>query len=419
LSGLTPALMSLKFDVSEALKGRQSLFGRTDGKSHLRGLLIGAQVAISFLLLVGAGLFLRTYQQVAKLDPGFESRQVLASLIMTKGQGPARRSWSAFHRTLAQRVGALPGVQSVAFATALPFAVRETIEVQSANRPVREVLTNEVSPEFFATCGIPIVLGRALERTDSAVGDGAARVVVSQELVRQFWGRENPIGKTLRTSDDHVLEVVGVARDTSVQRVGVPDRPLIYQPWSPDVRPYTPLVRFAGDPGTLSRAVTASFQEMAPGASIATGTIQSYMDEPLGPLWTLEILIGILGAIALILSVIGIYGVVSFAVSRRIKELGIRIALGAHKRDIFRSVLGYGAWPIVVGLVVGMLLALALSPVLTPVFQIARASFTVNSFDPFAYASVAVLLAVVALASMVGPALRAMKVDPLVALRDE
>src|SRR2546429_2617128 len=188
LAGLTPALMSLKFDVSEALKGRQSLFGR-HGKSHLRGLLIGAQVAMSFVLLVGAGLFLRTYQQVAKLDPGFESRQVLASLMLTKGQGATRRSWSAFHRTLAQRVEALPGVQAVAFAGALPFAVRETIEVQYANHPAREVLTNEVSPEFFGTCGIPIVLGRALERSDKPIGEGAAPVVVSQELVRRGLGR--------------------------------------------------------------------------------------------------------------------------------------------------------------------------------------------------------------------------------------
>jgi predicted permease len=419
LSGLTPALMSLKFDVSEALKGRQALFGRNHGKDRVRGLLIGAQVAMSFVLLVGAGLFLRTYQQVAKLDPGFESRQVLASLMLTKGQGSARRSWSAFHRTLAQHVGALPGVQSVAFAKALPFAVRETIEVQSSNRPVREVATNEVSPEFFSTCGIPIVLGRTLEKTDSAVGDGASQVVVSQELVRQFWGRENPLGKTLRTRDGDLLEVVGVARDTSAQRIGAPDSPLIYQPWSPDARPYIPLVRFVGDPGALSRAVTASFVEMAPGASIATGTIQSYMDEPLGPLWTLEILIGILGAIALALSVIGIYGVVSFAVSRRTKELGIRIALGAQKGDIFRSVLGYGARPIVVGLLTGLLLALAVSPVLARVFQVARSSFTVNARDPLAYAGVAVLLAIVALAGTLGPARRAAKVDPLVALREE
>jgi len=414
LSGLTPALMSLKFDVSEALKGRQSLFGRTHGKNHLRGLLIGAQVAMSFVLLVGAGIFLRTYEQVAKLDPGFESRQVLASLMLTKGQGPTRRSWSAFHRTLAQRVGALPGVQSVAFASALPFAVRETIEVQYSNRPAREVLTNEVSPEFFGAFGIPIVLGRALERSDKPVGEGAAPVVVSQELVRQFWGRENPLGKALRTTDDDVLEVVGVARDTSARRIGAPDSPLIYQSWNPDARPYTPLVRFVGDAGTLSRAVTASFGEMAPGASIATGTIQSYMDEPLGLLWSLQILIGILGAIALALSVIGIYGVVTFAVSRRTKELGIRIALGAQKRDIFRSVLGNGARPIVVGLLAGLLLALAVSPVLARVFQVARSSFPVNVRDPLAYAGVAVLLAV-----MLSPARRATKVDPLVALRYE
>jgi len=244
-------------------------------------------------------------------------------------------------------------------------------------------------------------------------------VVVSQELVQQFWGRENPLGKTLRTSDDDVLEVVGVARDTSAQRIGTPDRPLIYQSWNPDARPYTPLVRFVGDPGTLSRAVTASFGEMAPGASIATGTIQSYMDEPLGLLWSLQILIGILGAIALALSVIGIYGVVTFAVSRRTKELGIRIALGAQKRDIFRSVLGNGARPIVVGLLAGLLLALAVSPVLARVFQVARSSFPVNVRDPLAYAGVAVLLAVAALAGMLSPARRATKVDPLVALRDE
>jgi predicted permease len=421
LSGLTPALMSLKFDLSEALNGRQRLFGSNSGRGRLREAMVGAQIAISFLLLAGAGIFLRTYQQAANLDARFETRQVLAAPMqrLIKDQVPAPRSWSGFHRTLAQRIGALPGVQSIAYASALPFDVRERIEVQQAGQPAREVATYAVSPEFFATCGIPVVRGRALTRTDSTAGNAVSHVVVSQELVREFWGGENPLGRTLRTPDGDLLEVVGVARDTRAQRLGEPDKPLIYQPWKPDSRPYVPLVRFVGDPATLSRAIAAACREMVPGASVHTGTIQSWMDGQLDPLWSLEVFVGTLGALVLALAVIGIYGVVSFAVSRRIRELGIRIALGAQKKDILLTVFGYGVRPVVAGLLAGILLALVVSPVVARLFQLARAPFTVDTLNTLAYAGAAVLVAVVALAAMLGPARRATKVDPMVALRYE
>jgi predicted permease len=421
LSGLTPALTSLKFDLSEALSGRQSLFGSAPGRGRLRDVLVGAQVAVGFVLLVAAGLFFRTYQQVANLDAGFETRQVLAApmQMLLKDQVHARRSWSAFHRTLTQRVGALPGVQSVAYASALPFGVHERMEVRLAGEPAREVATNAVSPEFFATCSIPLVRGRALTRTDSADGASVSHVVVSQEMAREFWGTENPLGKTLRTPDGDLLEVVGVASDIRSQRMGVPDGPLIYRPWNPDSRPYVPLVRFVGNSAPLSRAVAAACGEMIPGASVHTGTIQSWMDEPLDPLWTLEMLIGTLGSLALVLAVIGIYGVVAFAVSRRTKELGIRIALGAQKKDILRAVLGYGARPIVAGMLAGLSLALVVSPVVARVFQLARAPFTLDTRDPLPYTAAAVLLGLVALAAMLIPARRATKVDPMMSLRYE
>jgi putative ABC transport system permease protein len=169
----------------------------------------------------------------------------------------------------------------------------------------------------------------------------------------------------------------------------------------------------------LSRAVVAACREMVPGASIHSGTIQSWMDEQLDPLWSLEVFVGTLGALVLALAVIGIYGVVSFAVSRRTRELGIRIALGAQTKDILRTVFGYGARPVVAGLLAGLLLALAVSPVVARLFQLARAPFTVDTSDTPAYAGAAVLVAVVALAAMLGPAHRATKVDPMVALRYE
>jgi putative ABC transport system permease protein len=189
-------------------------------------------------------------------------------------------------------------------------------------------------------------------------------------------------------------------------------------PWNPDDGSYFPLVRFAGAAGKLPRDVTLSFRELMPQSGAETWTIQSRIDLFVASFWRLELLVGLLGALAVALAAIGIYGVVSFSVSQRTKELGIRLALGAHRQDIYGAVLKTGARPIVMGLLIGLLLAWAMASALArSILQ--NAPIKLAPLDPLTFAGAAALLAGVALAAMIGPARRATRVDPMLALREE
>ncbi len=419
LAGLAPALQSLKVNLSESLKGRQPLFGGARGASWLRSLLIGAQVASSLVLLIGAGLFTRAYQRMSGAAPGYETRQVISARMYAQGNVPARGSRPGFNRALAQRLEALPGVQSVAFANQQPLAGAGLFDVQIPGQATRKVAMNRVSPGFFDTLGIPIVRGRAPREGDSPCGREACSVIVSEELAQRFWPGADPIGKELRNPRGYRYEVVGVARDVATQSVGRPDDPMIYLPWFPNDGPiyYSPLVRFTGDGAAMAHAVTGAIRAMSPELSIEARTIQSWMDEHLEMFRKLETLTALLGAMAVALAVMGIYGVVSFAISQRAKEIGIRIALGASKRDIYGAVLGAGARPIASGLLLGLSLALAGASALARGLQ--NAPFAMNTHDPFAFTAAAALLAAVALAAMLGPARLATLVDPIQALREE
>jgi predicted permease len=422
LSSLAPALQSLKVNLSDSLKGRQSLFGAAAGRGWPRGLLIGTQVAVSLVLLAGAGLFVRAHQRVAAADFGFETRQTLAAKQEIHGEINAGQSWAAHHRDLAERVAAMPGVQSVAYARRLPFGWDGSgmTDVQSADKAVRQASWNAVSPGFFATLGIPIVRGRAFQETDPPCGKGSCSVVISESLAREFLPGVNPIGKTLRTPRGSIYEVVGVARDTSTLRVGQADGPLIYFPWNANAAPHSLLARFTGDGAPLAQAITATIRGMVRELLVDTRTVQSRIDERVEGFWKLESLVKILGSIAAAMAIIGVYGLVSFAVSQRTREMGVRIALGARPQDIFRAALSSSLRPIAAGLLIGLLLAFAAAKLLARVTQFSRDMlFTVNAHDLLAYGVATALLAAVIFAAMLGPARRAMKVDPMVALRDE
>jgi predicted permease len=417
-AGVAPARQSLKLNLQDSLKGRKSSSDIAAGGMRLHGFLVGAQVAMSFMLLVGTGLFVRTYRQMATADPGFNTRRVYVTRQWMRSQVPPQGSWSAFHRTQAQQIGSLPGVQSVAYASRLPYAPGGllTLQVQSSDQAPRPVAYNVISPEFFTTLGIPLVSGRSFQESDPFCGK-ACPVVVTQELARQFWPGLNPLGQTLRSQGGETLEVVGMARDTSTQRIGEPDEPLIYFHWNPNAGPFSPLARGAGDEVALAKAMAAKVRETVPSAEVRTETIQAAIDFQLENIRKLGTLVMILGALAVSLAVIGIYGVVSFAVSLRAKEMGIRIALGAQNRDIYGVVLASSARPIVAGLLLGLALAFGAGTALSRMLLALRAPFTVDTHDPFAYAIAVILFLTVTMAAMIGPARRATKVDPMVALR--
>jgi len=440
LAGLAPALQSLKVNLAESLKGRQPLSGGARGGAWLRSMLVGAQVALSLALVVGAALFVRAHQQMSAADPGYETRQVISVEMRRRSVDGRVNAGPDFHRTLTQSLAALPGAQAVAFTNLGPTGASRMSELQVPGQPIRQARIGEVSTEFFTAMGIPIVKGRALREGDLPCGvtcdtNGSCSangcpVVVSEELARQFWPNENPLGKTLRRNDNlsapsrqilqsGFFEVVGVARDISTLRFGGPDAPTIYTPWVPQATPgaYFALLRFTGPASTLEGAVIGVTRALAPELRVRARTIQSRIDERLDSFQKVETLVALLGAIAVALAVMGIYGVVSFEVSRRTKEMGIRLALGGRSRDIYGAVLGGSGRPVAVGLLVGLSLALAGATALAR--SMANSTITINTYDPFAFIASTVLLAAVALGAMLWPARRATRVDPVMVLRDE
>ena len=415
LSGLTPALESLKVEVSASLKGIGGLLGgAARSGSRTRDFLVGAQVAMSLVLLAGAGIFVHAHYKLMTADPGFDTRKTLFVQMRQRDQSPGKSLGSGIE----QRVAALPGVRSVAFAQAPPFMGQEwRMRWQIApNEPPRQALTNFVSPAFFQTLGIPILHGRGFSTSDTPAGTSASVAVVSETCARLFWPGESPIGKRI-TAAGLTLEVVGVARDASSTRFATSDDPLLYVIWNPVSRVYPMLVHFSGDSQAMERAVGTAMREMAPNVAIMAQTIQFMLDQQISGFGKLVTLVLILGGVALALATMGIYGVVAFAATRRTKELGIRMALGARRKHIIWEMLTSTAKPIASGLIVGLLLALAASVVLTK--AMARAPVIANARDPIAYVAVSLLLAATAAIAILIPARRAAAADPLQALRQE
>jgi len=421
VAGLAPALQSLKVNLSESLKGNHGMLGAPARGSRLYGLLIGAEVALSFLLLVFALVTVRAYHKSLTLDPGFETRQTLyAGLSMPSRPSELRPDWTGFHLALTARLEALQGVQSIAYASRPPFSNVLTMDVQIPGQEIHPVAFNFVSPNYFATLGIPIVVGRALQQGDPSCGRGiACPVVISQGMARKIWPNEDPLGKALRHPGGQMFEVVGIARDVSIRTLGAVDDSMLYLPWSPNSGPYNLIVfvRFSGAEATLARAVKTNILDLAPEISVNPKTIQSQMDFIIADLGRSGRIIVFLVAIAFILAVIGIYGVVSFVVAQRTKEMGIRIALGAKGRDVYRAVLGSGMRPVVVGLLIGLVITLGTASAAAKVFAVRPITLDVK--DPLVYAMTAILLAAAALVAMLIPARRATRVDPMMTLREE
>jgi ABC-type antimicrobial peptide transport system permease subunit len=245
-------------------------------------------------------------------------------------------------------------------------------------------------------------------------------VVVSQRLASEFWPGVNPLGQTLQDHEGRSFEVVGVARDLSSTRLGGLDGPMVYQPFNLNgAYNANAFVRFSGDSTALERVVTSTIRDIAPELTFWTAphTIEWLREGLMESIWSMTQLIAFICAMAVALAVLGIYGVVSFAVSQRTKEVGIRLALGAQKKDIYQAILGTSGRPVGIGLLIGLATTVAAWSAITPLMR--SQEFTFNAEEPIGYAVTAVLLAGVSLTAMLIPARRATKVDPMVVLRYE
>lgn len=415
VAGLAPALESMRVDVLESLKGRRSLAGGAVPGSRLRACLVGTQVALSFVMLVGAALFVVTHYQIVTREASLETYQVLMPRVLKLGAaGPPAAATPAALRLALE---GLAGTQTVVFAGTAPGFGSPKVEIARADGTAQAVYSNEISPGFFQALDIPIVRGRAINQRDRPCSIGACAVVVSEALARQLLPSGDPIGRRLQSRTGTIFEVVGVARDTTMQEAGRADPPLIYLPWVPDGQPYQALVRFTGNGGRFARAATETLRARFPGALVDAHTLRWTIDQWLDAYGKVEGLVVALGVTSTAMAVMGVFGVVSFAASRREHELGVRIALGAKARDIYATVIGVGLRPVVGGLSAGALLA-----VLTAIgFErtLAKLRFTVSPLNAVTYGSAALVLLGVIVIALLVPARRAASVSPLTALKAE
>jgi putative ABC transport system permease protein len=425
--GLAPALQLSRPDLQHTLKegGRGSSSG---AGQRLRGALVVAEVALSLVLLVGAGLLIRSFVLLQNVDPGFQAERLLTmNIVLSQDKARDLTSITNFYQQVVERVQALPGVEAASVATVAPIVTagrRSPIVIEGKSDPppgVFQVANNRVvSPDYFRTLDIPLLQGRLLSAQDTAQAPAVA--LINQALARRYWGDENPIGKHFkigaRASNAPWLTVVGVVGDVRQAGLNSESLPELYTPFTQEhqrfVRPRVLFVRTTGDPLSLIAAVKSQVWAVDKNQPINdVRTMEEIVSHWLAPRRFNLLQLGVFAALALVLASVGIYGVISYAVSQRTREIGVRLALGAQSRDILKLIVGQGLALTLGGVALGLLASIALTRWLESLL------FSVSTTDPLTFASVALLLTFVALLACYVPARRATKVDPMAALRSE
>lgn len=400
MAGLAPAGESVRVDLHGAMKPGGAGTGRRAGLH--RNFLVGAQVAMSLVLLVCAGLFLRAQYTMFTADPGFETRKVLLVSLSAPEQG------------VFERVREIPGVVSVASGSPLSMGDEgaATEEVRLPSQPAgsgKQVTVTSISTEYFDTLGIPLVHGRAPVLSTEAV--------VSQAFAEDLLPGKDPLAESIVLTDGTFVSIVGIARDVSSERSGTLDGPHLYRWRNPASPADTLVVHFRGDGAVLSSRIRDAVVSLDPAGQPSIRTLRAILDETAERFSTLVRMVAFLAFLALALAVLGIYGVVTFTMSQRTKEMGIRMALGAPKASVIRLVLRSGARPIVWGIVFGAPIAAGAAQALAILLR--RAPVPIRPGDPAAFVTVCAVLGLAGIVAMLRPALRAAGADPMRALREE
>jgi len=432
LFGLAPALQSSKADVSTVLKDDSTLFTGLSRKSRLRLGLVVAQVAFSLLLLVGAGLVLRSLERFRPTSLGFSSENMLVAPISLDDPKYDRPKNQEFYRQLSERISALPGVQAVTLVDNVPGGFmgrsRSTTEIEGYQSQAGERLELDsflAGPGYFTNMKVPLVQGRDFDERDR---DGAPCVaVINEAFVQRYFADRSAIGKHLtkfeggREVKKVPCEIVGVVHDDAWQSLEKEVRPFFVLALQQTGRKRTMLmVSTNGDPNTLAGAVRNTIRDLDPRIpTTEVKTLAEFFSVGLYPFRILAVVMGGCGVMALVLATLGIYGIISYSVAQRTRELGIRIALGALQTDILKMIIRQGMTVVIVGLAFGLLLSIALTRLLASSLLELELPFPVSETDPLTFAGVTLLLALVALIACFVPALRATKVDPIKALRYE
>ena len=421
--GLAPALQASRVDLLSALKegGRSST---SAARQRLRGALVVTEIALAVVLLVGAGLMMKSLLRLLRVDVGFNPQNVLTMTVaLPAGKYNEANRRISFHDQLKERVTALPGVGAASTVNILPLiggnTTRFTVEGDPVPPPGQEIEANFriTGAGYFQTLGIPLIAGRFFDERDKADAPGV--VAISKTVADRVFAGRDPIGRTLNFGVVNVppILIVGVVGDVKITGLDDAIKPVLYYPYLQSPSMTTNLVvRTSADPATLVDAIRNECRALEPDVALfSVRTIEEMIsDAPAAFLRRFPaFLIGIFAAVALVLATVGIYGVVSYSVSQQTHDIGVRMALGARAADILKMVLKQGLTLALLGLAVGVVAALALTRLLRSLL------FEVQTSDPFILGVVAGLLVIVALLACYIPARRATRVDPMIALRYE
>jgi len=420
--GLAPALQGSATSLVTSLKDDGGLTDSSSGRFALRNVLVVGQVTVSMVLLVAAALFMRSLAAAHAVDTGVRVERIaLAAVDLDMLRYPEARSRRFFEDLLA-RLRAMPGVEAAALTQREPLGLNvntSSIYVPgyqaTPEDPAYAIDSTPVSPGYFETLGVPILRGRDFTDADDAGAPGV--VVISQAMADRFWPGENPIGRRVysRGPDGPAYEVVGVSADYKVRTVGEAPRPYVHFAHAQRFNPYAVvMVRARGKAADMIAPLRQALLAAEPNLVIMTiQPLSASVAATLFPARAAAVLVGTFGLLALALAAVGLYGVIAYSVSRRTREIGIRIALGAEPRSVLRLVLRQGLALVAMGVALGGAAAVWASRL------VASSLYGGGAADPVAYLSAAALLAGVAAVANVVPALRAARVDPMVALRQQ
>lgn len=420
--GVVPALRATRADLVNV--ARESGNRHSEGRQRMRSMLVMSQVAASFLLLIVAALLSRSLDNARRLDLGFDPRNVVNFSMDPHHMGYSEAQGQQFYRDLLARVRALPGVDAAGLAvsgpmSAYPFPARVNIDgyTQPAGQPAPTVFCDVVSQGFLETLRIPIVRGRSFQESDNLKASRVA--IINQSFAERYFAGQDPVGRRLQSTADpeHWIQVVGVVPDSRYLVLSDLHEPYFFLPFEQNYASIETLrVRAGGAMDILTAEVQKEIARLAPGLPVAGVESMHRQLESSAGFLGLRVEAGFataLGGLGLVLALLGLYGVVSYAAAQRTHEIGIRITLGAQRREIRRLILGRGLLIVSIGLPAGLLMSLAAAPIVRGLL------LGVNATDPLTFAAVAALITTVTLAACYLPARRALRADPVVALRHE
>ena len=427
--GLAPALLTVRTDLNSVLKtsGRGNTGSRT--RALWRNALVTSEIASCVVLLTGAGLLIRSFLQLESVNPGFRPDHVLTMQIALPETRYSGQKVALFYHQLVDRLHALAGVQYAGIARNLPLSGADaSLNFVVENRPVESAAEQSrakyraASADYFAALGIPLVRGRFFDRTDGERTPGV--VIINNTMARRFWPNEDPIGKRMKAGFDGsqwctVVGIVGDVKHTGLDAATNAEMYYHYLQIPSELMGFvegtmTLVLRTQSEPNSMVAAARGEVQKLDPDLAVFNvKTMQDLVGGSLAGARFRTLLLGVFAGIALILAATGLYGVIAYAVTQRTNELGVRMALGAQKSDVLKMVVGEGAQLAAIGIGVGLVVAFPLMRI------ISRLLFGVNASDPLTFAATSSLILLVALTASYLPALKAIKVDPLAALRHE